>query len=173
MLPAAIQEITRACDVSVPVGAAPVVSHPLLVASNVQRALFRVSELHVVVPYWCLALCPECAHRVPVFNQLGVIQKPLTICCRKALILHVSNLAKGRFKNKCFCQPCKLIPLRRQTPDIGDIRRSCRISPPPISYGRFYLSNYKAFFSYDAILRRRYTAIEMFNYRYAVKEGRR
>jgi hypothetical protein len=64
-----------------------------------------------------------------------------------------------------FVTPCKLIPLRRQTLDIGDIRRSCRISPAPVCCERLSLSEYKAFFGYDAIPARRYTAIETFIYR--------
>ncbi len=109
-------------------GTAPVVSYPLLAESSVQRALLRVSELHVVAPYWCLALCPECAYRVPVFNQLGVIQKPLAICCRKALILQASGSVEREVQKQMFSvTPCKLIPLRRQTPDIGDILQLSRL----------------------------------------------
>jgi len=59
----------------------------------------------------------------------------------------------------------RLILLRREIPDMGHMRRSCRLSPRPVSYGRLYLSNYKAFFGNDAILRRRYTAIETPNHR--------
>ncbi len=49
----------------------------------------------------------------------GVVQKPLAICRRKALILQTSGSVRwGVQKQMFFVTPCKLIPLGRQPPDI-------------------------------------------------------
>ncbi len=59
----------------------------------------------------------------------------------------------------------RLIPLRRQMPDMGDIRQDCLISTAPASWDKPHLSNYKASLDDDVTAERQYAAIETPNHR--------
>ncbi len=59
----------------------------------------------------------------------------------------------------------RLILLRCEMPDMGDIPQDCLISTAPASWDKPHLSNCKAFLDDDVIAECRYTGIESFNYR--------
>ncbi len=68
-------------------------------------------------------------------------------------------------RRDCGFSRRKLIPIRREMPDMENMRHDCLISAAPASWGKPHLSNYKAFLDDDVTAERRYAAIEKFNYR--------